>query len=142
MKRLNNTASQLANKFNLRGGTDITGYSLLGHGMEMAEASGVSLRFNFADIPFIAGAHKYAERGIFPGGAFDNKKHFEAKVEFADSMGEPKQMLLFDPQTSGGLLLGIPHEKLEPFLAGAREMNQAVWVIGSVSAGEVIRVLY
>ena len=142
MKRLNNTASQLANEFNLRGGTDITGYSLLGHGMEMAEASGVSLRLNFADIPFIAGARKYAERGIFPGGAFDNKKHFEAKVEFSDSMGEPKQMLLFDPQTSGGLLLGIPHEKLEPFLSGAREMNQAVWVIGSVAAGVGIRVLY
>jgi selenide,water dikinase len=110
--------------------------------MEMADASGVSLRFNFADIPFIAGAHKYAERGIFPGGAFDNKKHFEANVKFSDSIDEPNQMLLFDPQTSGGLLLSIPHEKLEPFLSAAREMNQAVWVIGSVAAGEGIRVLY
>src|SRR6185503_2264395 len=105
MKRLNNTASQLANEFSLRGGTDITGYSLLGHGMEMAAASGVSLKFNFADIPFISGARKYAEQGIFPGGAFDNKKHFEAGVEFTSSVDEPNQMLLFDPQTSGGLLL-------------------------------------
>ena len=79
MKRLNKTASQLAHEFSLRGGTDITGYSLLGHGMEMAEASGVSLKLELANIPFISGARKYAEQGIFPGGAFDNKKHFEPK---------------------------------------------------------------
>jgi selenide,water dikinase len=141
MKLLNQTASQLATEFGVRGGTDITGYSLLGHGMEMAQASGVSLVFNFGEIPLISGARKYAEQGLFPGGAFDNKTHFEAKVEFADSLEEPTQMLLFDPQTSGGLLLGVPHEKLAPFLAGARERNQAVWVIGSVAAGEGIRVL-
>ena len=65
MKRLNKSASQLAVEFGLRGGTDITGYSLLGHGMEMAEASGVSLKLNFAKIPFISGARKYAEMGAF-----------------------------------------------------------------------------
>ena len=138
MKQLNKTASQLANEFGLRGGTDITGYSLLGHGMEMAEASGVSLKFDFANIPFISGARKYAEQGIFPGGAFDNKKHFESKVKFADSMDEPSQMLLFDPQTSGGLLLGISHEKLESFITRAHEVDQAVWVIGRVEAGASI----
>lgn len=135
MKRLNNTASQLASEFNVRGGTDITGYSLLGHGMEMAEASGVALKFSFAKIPFIAGARKYAERGIFPGGAFDNKKHFESKVEFATSLDEPDQMLLFDPQTSGGLLLGVPRQNLDSFLARAQEMDQAAWVIGHTEEG-------
>jgi selenide,water dikinase len=135
MKRLNNTASQLANEFNLRGGTDITGYSLLGHGMEMAEASGVALKFNFTDIPFIAGARRYAERGIFPGGAFDNKKHFESKVEFSAPLDEPNQMLLFDPQTSGGLLLGVPRQNVDSFLASAQERDQAAWVIGRVEEG-------
>ena len=75
MKQLNQTASQLAMEFGVRGGTDITGYSLLGHGMEMANASAVSLKINFADIPFISGARKYAARHL-PGGAFDNKKYF------------------------------------------------------------------
>jgi selenide,water dikinase len=140
MKRLNKTASQLATEFRLQGGTDITGYSLSGHGMEMAEASGVSLQFNFADIPFIAGARKYAEQGIFPGGAFDNKKHFESRVSFGDSIDEPSQMLLFDPQTSGGLLLGVPRDQLDSFLAHARELEQAVWVVGSVEAGKGINV--
>jgi selenide,water dikinase len=68
MKQLNQTGSQLATEFGLRGGTDITGYSLLGHGIEMAQASGVSLKINFVDIPFISGARKYAAQGIFPGG--------------------------------------------------------------------------
>ncbi len=141
MKRLNRTASQLANELGLRGGTDITGYSLLGHGMEMADASGVSLKLNFADIPFISGARKYAEQGIFPGGAFDNKSYFGSNVEFPAGMDEPNQMLLFDPQTSGGLLLGIPREKLDAFLARARELDQAAWVVGDVEAGTGIRVV-
>jgi selenide, water dikinase len=140
MKRLNHTAGQLATEFGLRGGTDVTGYSLLGHGMEMAQASGVSLRFNYAEIPFISGARKYAEQGIFPGGAFDNKKHFESNVEFAGSIDEAAQMLLFDPQTSGGLLLGLPREKLESLLARAREINQSIWVVGSVEVGTGIEV--
>lgn len=141
MKQLNKTAGRLANEFDLRGGTDITGYSLLGNGMEMAEASGVSLKFELANIPFISGARKYAEMGTFPGGGFDNKKHFEANVEFADSIDEPNQMLLFDPQTSGGLLLGVPHEKLDPFLARAQEMNQSIWIVGNAEAGAGIKVL-
>ena len=140
MKRLNKTASQLAGEFALRGGTDITGYSLLGHALEMANASGVALRFDFSNIPFIAGARKYAERGIFPGGAFDNKKHFESQVTFTSSINEPSQMLLFDPQTSGGLLLGIPGEQLETFLQRASEIGQAAWTIGSVETGSGIRV--
>ena len=141
MKRLNKTASQLAVEFKLHGGTDITGYSLLGHGLEMAEASGVSLKLNFEKIPFIASARKYAENGSFAGGAFDNKKYFESKVRFANSIDEENQMLLFDPQTSGGLLLGVPKEKLDSFLASAKETDQKAWVIGTVEAGKDIEVV-
>ena len=140
MKQLNDTAGQLATEFGLRGGTDITGYGLLGHGREMAKASGVSLRFNFSEIPFIGGAHNYAEQGIIPGGAFDNKKYFESSVKFVSSIDEAAQMLLFDPQTSGGVLLGVPREKLNSLLARARELNQPIWVIGSVEAGADIEI--
>jgi selenide,water dikinase len=140
MKRLNKAASQLAVEFGLRGGTDITGYSLLGHSMEMADSSGVSLQLDFSNIPFISGARKYAEKGAFAGGAFDNKKHFQAKVKFVDSIDEVNQMLLFDPQTSGGLLLGVPRENLDSFLARAKEMDQDVWVIGRVETGTGIEI--
>jgi len=140
MKQLNQTASQLATQFGIRGGTDITGYSLLGHGMEMANASGVSLKINLADIPFISGARKYARQGIFPGGAFDNQKHFESGVHFSAALDEPDQMLLFDPQTSGGLLLGIPPQSLDSFVARARAVGQAISIIGSVETGTGIQV--
>ena len=140
MKTLNKTASQLAVEFGLSGGTDVTGYSLLGHGLEMAEASGISLKLEFAKIPFISCARKYAEKGCFAGGAFDNKAHFESRVKFADSIDEENQMLLFDPQTSGGLLLGVPREKLDSFIARAGDLNQPVWVIGRVETGAGISV--
>ncbi len=140
MKRLNNSASKLALEFNLHAGTDITGFSLLGHGTEMANASGVSLHFVYSQIPFFGGARKYAERGIFPGGAFDNKKYFEPHVRFNEKIDEPAQMLLFDPQTSGGLLLGVPEDQLETFKQRANELDQPVWVIGNVRTGSGIEV--
>lgn len=140
MKRLNKSASQLASDFRLRGGTDITGYSLLGHGLEMANASGVSLKIELAKIPLLAGARKYAQKGIFPGGAFDNRDYFGHQVTFVASIGKPDRMLLFDPQTSGGLLLGVPSDQLDSFLARAEEMDQAAWVVGSVEEGKGIQV--
>ena len=140
MSRLNKTAAQLAVEFGLRGGTDVTGFGLLGHGMEMAEASGVLLSIENSKIPFLRGARGYAEKGIFPGGAFDNKGHFEKNVKFDGKLNEPAQMLLFDPQTSGGLLLGVPREKLEAFEKRAKELDQPVWVVGEVRAGQGIKV--
>lgn len=140
MKRLNKSAGQLAVEFGLHGGTDITGYSLLGHGMELANASGVALKLEFSKIPLVSGARRYAEKGFFPGGAFDNKSYFESQVKFSDSIDEPNQMLLFDPQTSGGLLLGVPQEQLQSFLRRAQGMGQATWVIGRVETGTGIQV--
>jgi len=140
MRQLNKNASQLANEFGLHGGTDITGFSLLGHAMEMADASGVALNFSFANIPFISSVRKYAEMGCFAGGAFDNKTHFESKVKFDNSIDAVNQMLLFDPQTSGGLMLGVPKDKLDLFRARAKELGQPAWVIGEVEQGKGIRV--
>jgi len=78
--------------------------------------------------------------GCFAGGAFDNKGHFEAKVKFANSLDEENQMLLFDPQTSGGLLLGVSQERLDSFITRARELGQAVWEVGRVETGAGIKV--
>lgn len=138
MSRLNKTAGQLAGEFDLRGGTDVTGFGILGHGMEMAESSGVSLHIDYSKLPFLGGARGYAEKGIFPGGAFDNKEYFEKNVQFDRKVDEPAQMLLFDPQTSGGLLLGVPREKLSTLEKRAEELNQPVWVIGEVLEGHGI----
>ena len=140
MSRLNKTAGQLALEFDLRGGTDITGFGFLGHGLEMAEASGVRLSIENSKVPLMSGARGYAEKGTFPGGAFDNKGHVGENVRFDVGVDEPAQMLLFDPQTSGGLLLGVPREKLSAFETRARELGQPVWVVGEVLDGQGITV--
>ena len=141
MKRLNKDAAELAVEFGVCGGTDVTGFSLLGHGWEMAEASGVGLRFIYEQIPFISGALQNAERFIFPGGSFDNRLYFGPHVRFAPEINEASQMLLFDAQTSGGLLLAVPPEVLEDILVRAGEIGQELWVVGEVIEGEAIEVL-
>jgi selenide,water dikinase len=141
MSKLNRDAGKLANAFDLHAGTDITGFSLLGHGMEMAESSGVRFNIRFADVPFVSCARKYAEQWTFPGGSSDNKLHFGPKVTFAGNISEMEQMLLFDAQTSGGLLLCVPKNKLPDFKSRAEALNQPVWVIGEVVEGEGIEVV-
>jgi selenide,water dikinase len=141
MKRLNKDAAELAVEFGVCGGTDVTGFSLLGHGWEMAEASGVGLRFIYEQIPFISGALQNAERFIFPGGSFDNRLYFGPHVRFAPEINEASQMLLFDAQTSGGLLLAVPPDVLEDILVRAGEIGQELWVVGEVIEGEAIEVL-
>ena len=140
MSRLNKSAGELAVEFGVRGGTDITGFGFLGHASEMMEASGVSLHFEFSKIPLLSGARGYAEGGIFPGGAFDNKGYFEKLVQFSAHLTEPEQMLLFDPQTSGGLLFGLGREKLSAFEARAKELNQPYWLVGEAHEGKGIEV--
>jgi selenide,water dikinase len=141
MKRLNKTACELAVQSGLRGGTDITGFSLLGHSAEMAEASGVGLRFFFDKIPFTHGAKRYAEQWIFPGGSSDNRLYYGAQVRFAPDINEPSQMLLFDAQTSGGLLLSIPPDKLGGMLQHAAQVSQKLWIVGEVFDGHGIEVV-
>jgi selenide,water dikinase len=141
MKRLNDTASELAVEFGVRGGTDVTGFSLLGHAWEMAEASQVGLRFYFDQIPFTRGAQRYAQEWIFPGGSADNRQYYGSHVRFAEQIEETDQMLLFDAQTSGGLLLAVPADRLEAMLARAAALGQELWRVGEATAGEGIEVV-
>jgi selenide, water dikinase len=135
MTRLNNDAGHLASEFEISGGTDVTGFSLLGHGLEMADASHVKLVINFDQVPFVSCARKYAELWTFPGGTSDNRSHFGPQVRFTKGIGEMEQMLLFDAQTSGGLLLAVSQEKIESFLAQAKNIQQPAWVIGETTEG-------
>jgi len=141
MTRLNRDAAALAVEAGLRGGTDITGFGLLGHGMEVAEASGVRLRFRFERIPFTRGARGYAARFIFPGGSADNKLFFGDRVTFAEGLDDGEQMLLFDAQTSGGLLLAVPPEKLPDLLQRAAQLGQPPGEVGEAIPGEGIEVI-
>lgn len=140
MSGLNDRASGLAREFALCAGTDITGFGLLGHGMEMADASGVGFILRYGALPFISCAQQYGEAWTFPGGSADNKLFYGPRVQFAEGISEMEQMLMFDAQTSGGLLLAVPPAKLKDFEARARQMAQPAWVIGEVCEGAGIAV--
>ena len=140
MSKLNGTASELALEFELKGATDVTGFGLLGHASEMTDASAVALEIDFPRVPFLKGAEKYAALGAFAGGLLDNHSYFGTKVQFDESIEERERMMLFDPQTSGGLLLGVPAEKLDAFSERAKQLEQPVWIIGTVREGRGIRV--
>ena len=141
MKLLNRDAGQLALDCGLKSVTDITGFGLLGHASELARASGVGLDFDFQQIPFIEACHKFAEAYIFPGGASNNMLYFNEQVIFDPALSESEQMLLFDPQTSGGLLMCVPASKVQDFRVKAAERNIPVWEIGKVSLEPGLRVV-
>ncbi len=140
MKRLNREASRLAVEHGLRAATDVTGFSLLGHALEMANASGLGLEIEFERVPFTTAARHYASLFTFPGGAHDNRLYFGQWVTFDPPRPEEEQMLLFDPQTSGGLLLGIPPEKLAAFEQACKAQDVFLSVIGRAVEGKGIRV--
>lgn len=122
----------------MRGATDVTGFSLLGHAWEIAAASGVGLRFHFDKLPFTRGALGYAADYIFPGGASDNRLFYGEHVAFDASLGEAEQLLLFDPQTSGGLLMAVPAEAWPAMQASAARQGQLLWPVGEVVEGNKI----
>lgn len=140
MKRLNQKASSLAIKYNAHSCTDITGFSLLGHAWEMAEASGVGLKIHFPSLPFVSCARKYASEWSFPGGASDNRHYYGSHVVFDTKLDEFEKMLAFDPQTSGGLLIGLPMEKAQEYMQEAQAEGQPAWIIGEVEEGNRIEV--
>ncbi len=132
MKQLNRQAGELALEFGANACTDITGFSLLGHSWEMAKASGVGMRFYWDAIPFVEGAKQLAVEWAFPGGTFDNMEFFKQHVIFEKDITEEEKMMLFDPQTSGGLLMSIPAERADDLIARAIQDKISLWKIGDV----------
>lgn len=140
MKQLNRISAEISIELSLHAATDVTGYSLLGHAYEMAKSSEVQINFQFEKIPFLTNAFSYGLKGCFAGGAADNRIFYSKYVHFGNSIDELKEMMLFDPQTSGGLLIACPPEKIDQFRAFATERNQPIWEIGSATKGSGIRV--
>lgn len=136
MLRLNRAAMEAALEAGVRAATDVTGFSLLGHAWEMAVASGVGLRLRWDAIPVLPPAREYAHTLFsFAGGAFDNREYFGPHVQFHRDLAEPDQMLLFDPQTSGGLLLAVPPARWPAFQQAAAARDLKVWRIGEAVPG-------
>jgi selenide, water dikinase len=140
MRTLNRAASEVLVRHGIRGATDVTGFGLLGHGLEMARASGARLGFDAAALPALAGALDLARAGVETGGAGHNRRFTAPSLEVASGVTPEVIALAHDPQTSGGLLAAVPApivDAVEAELAGA---GVASWRVGSVERGDGVAV--
>jgi len=113
MAELNRAAAEVMKQFSVHACTDITGYGLLGHLAEMVEDSGMALRLESQKIPILPEAMDYAGMGMMPAGAFKNKEFRLHMIEFSSEIDPLIQDILFDPQTSGGLLICVKREQAD-----------------------------
>jgi selenide, water dikinase len=135
MIQLNRGASQAARGADVHAMTDITGYSLLGHAHEMAHLSSADFTFSYAALPWLPGAERYADDGMFPGGAATNMDYYGQWVSFDPQLNDVQRTLLFDPETSGGLLMAVSAENTESLLTDLAARGLQGWQIGQVQAG-------
>ena len=110
MMRLNRRAAEAMIASGASACTDVTGFGLLGHAAEMAEASKVALVIDVSSVPLLTGARDYAGMGLVPGGTRANREFRKASFEAGSEIPDVDLDLLFDPQTSGGLLISLPEE--------------------------------
>lgn len=124
MKQLNNKAASIMQKYNVKCATDITGYGFLGHALKLAEGSNVTLSVNINKFPIFDGVEKLLQLGCIPGAAFRNQEFAETNCMIDKSVNYDAKMLLFDAQTSGGLLISVPENKAVSLLQELKDANQ------------------
>jgi selenide,water dikinase len=139
MTMLNRGAAECVNEHNQRliepvvhGMTDVTGFGLIGHAREMALASNVSLKIKASHVRLLDGAVECVEAGYIPGGLKANREFAECAVKFDEGVFDELQTLLFDPQTSGGLLIPVSAAAAENLVADLRVKNFPATIIGEV----------
>ena len=136
MARLNRHASHLAKGLRLRAATDITGFGLAGHLWEMVSASNVRATLEADALPLLAGVRESASMGAHTGGEGRNRDWVGEHLTVGDGVAPELADLVFDPQTSGGLLLGCPARKAKALEAAFAADGEPLWLIGRVAAGD------
>lgn len=129
MVTLNKYAGEIIVNYKITACTDITGFGLMGHAYEMASASQVTLKLFKDKIPYIDSAREYAQMGLVPAGSYNNRNYIEGKYEFKNT-AEWMKDILFDPQTSGGLLITCSREESEKIMAELSNLELTSAVIG------------
>jgi selenide,water dikinase len=135
MERLNDVASRLALEHGVHAATDVTGFGLAGHALGMARASESALRFVFARLPVHAEVYRLLKAGVTTGCTVANEENVAAVLTDRAGLDRLQREVLFDPQTSGGLLLAVPPEDADPLLAALLASGHAAADIGEVLAG-------
>lgn len=131
MSTLNKYAGEIITNYPITACTDITGFGFMGHGYEMAKASKVTFKIYKELIPFIKESKEYAEIGMVPGGTYRNKDYLKGKYELID-VPSWLEDILFDPQTSGGLLFTVPRKFGEEILEKLSKLSLESSIVGEV----------
>ena len=134
MITLNKYGAEALDGLDAHAATDVTGFSLMGHSCEMAEASGVTLQIRAGSVPVMARAREMAQMGLIPAGAYRNRDFFGPRVQMGADVPLDLSDVLFDPQTSGGLLVALPESDAETYVARLRELGQPAAIVGSAVA--------
>ena len=134
MRTLNRTASEILVKHEIRGATDVTGFGLLGHGVEMARASGTTFAFDARRLPALDGALELARAGVETGGAAHNRRFVAPYLSVGSDVAPELVTLAHDPQTSGGLLAAIPPDKVKNLHRDLVDAGIEHWAVGRVEA--------
>lgn len=132
MSTLNKFGKEAAIKTGINGCTDITGFGFLGHSLEMAKASSVTMKINSKNIPVIGKSLEYASMGLVPAGAYSNEQYIGDEVVFNEDVPVEIRDILFDPQTSGGLLITVEKNKLNELLENLKNSPTSYSVVGEV----------
>lgn len=125
-------AAEAMREFGVKGATDVTGFSLLGHAWEMAKSSQVTIELNSRAVPFLDGALELAAQGMLTSADKTNREYVGDDIELGYSIGKETRSLLFDPQTAGGMLISIDPERAADLLARLRENYSQAQMIGRV----------
>ena len=141
MCALNRTAGEAAWSFGAAGATDITGFGLLGHGLEMAQAAGMCFRFELGKLPLFPRVLDYAADGLAPGGTHRNAAAYRDQVAGLAALPEAWKDVLFDPQTSGGLLVPLAPGQAAGYIQELAAAGIDARVVGSVANGAGIEIL-
>jgi selenide,water dikinase len=132
MTTLNNIAAEEMVKFNAHAATDITGFGLAGHCYEMASASNTSIEITFEKVPLLPGVIEYAQAGTLTGGANANRQYLEGKIEVGSTLQKYVHDIIYDAQTSGGLLIAVADEDAGKLLQSLQDKNVNASEIGRV----------
>ena len=135
MKRLNRHPAHLARSAGVHAVTDVTGFGLAGHGAELAEHGDVTVAIDLAALPLLLDAERFAAAGVVTGGGGRNLDQLGARVRIEGEPARPLVDILYDPQTSGGLLIAVPEERAEPLRRQIEEQADGCWLVGRVEAG-------
>lgn len=140
MAALNKDAAEAMENYHVNACTDITGFGLLGHTMEIAKGGNVGVTIFNKDVPVLSKARELAEKHVIPGGTYKNHSWLAEDIDYSSDIGKLDQLILCDAVTSGGLLISVPAEEADALQRDLKERNVTSSIVGEVTSENAGRI--